>query len=174
MNLTWQLQGQRSQLCVSEVRFAAIACFRLLQCTCLDCFSRQDVVESNSAGRLLHSWSTMTTRILLKGRCAHTTARHFWRRQLCTKQSFTSARCSAIREAQNSLRKKDRSASDILEQHLHNLESTESVYHAFLSTDVAAARAQVIMIADRLQSNALGSQFLTRSDVCRRKLWTNK
>ena len=91
---------------------------------------------------------------LLKGHCAHTTARHLWRRRLCIPRNFTSARCSAIREAQSSLRKQECSASDILEQHLHTIESTEPLYHSFLSTDAAAARAQVIKAAEMQYATA--------------------
>lgn len=93
--------------------------------------------------------STMTVQVLLKGQCAHTTARQFWRRQLYSRRFSTSTRCSAIREAQASLRKKERSAVDILEQYLHRLETTEPMYHSFLSTDTSAARAQVIEIPSR-------------------------
>lgn len=92
---------------------------------------------------------TMTVQVLLKGQCAHTTARQFWRRQLYSKRLSTSTRCSAIQEAQASLRKKERSAVDILEQYLHRLETTEHMYHSFLSTDISAAKAQVIDLSSR-------------------------
>ncbi len=90
----------------------------------------------------------MTAHALLKGTCAHNTARQLWRKQLGCKRSYTSAsayicKCSAVREVQRSLRSKDRSACDVLEQYLHRLDSTEPTYHSFLTTDAAAARAQV-------------------------------
>ncbi len=90
----------------------------------------------------------MTAQALLKGTCAHNTARQLWRKQLDCKRSYTSAsayicKCSAVREVQRSLRSKDRSACDVLEQYLHRLDSTEPTYHSFLTTDAAAARAQV-------------------------------
>ena len=90
----------------------------------------------------------MTAQALLKGTCAHNTARQFWRKQLDCKRNYASARtyickCSAVREVQRSLRSKERSACDVLEQYLHRLDSTEPTYHSFLTTDAATARVQV-------------------------------
>ena len=85
----------------------------------------------------------MNAQLLLHGRCAHSTARHVWKRQLCSARHVSSVRCSAIREVQHSLRTKQQSASEVLEQYLHRLENTQDKYQSFLTQDATAARAQV-------------------------------
>ena len=103
----------------------------------------------------------MTTQALLKGTCTHNTARLFWRRQLFSRRCHTSARCSTIREVQKSLRNKERSACDVLEQYLHRLHSTEPTYHSFLTTDAATARNQVgcFALPQTLQAVAASSSL---------------
>lgn len=104
----------------------------------------------------------MTAQALLKGTCAHNTARQFWRKQLDCKRNYASARtyickCSAVREVQRSLRSKERSACVVLEQYLHRLDSTEPTYHSFLTTDAATARVQAKALDQQIAQDGTSS-----------------
>ena len=85
----------------------------------------------------------MKAQLLLQGRCVHSTARHVLKRRVHQQRQTVTVPCASIREVQRTVRNKQQSAAEILEQFLARLDSTEPTYHSFLSRNATAARAQV-------------------------------
>lgn len=87
----------------------------------------------------------MRLQALFRQHCAHCAQRRALQGQLRSRQAQISTQCSGIRRVTQSLRSKQKSARDVLEEHLQQVNRTESTYHSFLKVDIEGAKSQVTL-----------------------------